>query len=68
MGRRFPFVLIFILTALCICCAYYLHVPWDLRADTEAETYDLQGRLLSKSIVNSGKKGVYITSGTKIIR
>ena len=39
-----------------------------VRADTEAETYDLQGRLLSKSIVNSGKKGVYITSGTKIIR
>lgn len=40
MGRRFPFVLIFILTALCICCAYYLHVPWDLRADTEADFLD----------------------------
>ena len=40
MARRFPFVFIFLLTALLICCAYYLHFPFNLRYDTEADYLD----------------------------
>lgn len=40
MARRFPFVFIFLCTALLICCAYYLHFPFNLRYDTEADYLD----------------------------
>lgn len=40
MARRFPFVFIFLCTALLICCAYYLHSPFNLRYDTEADYLD----------------------------
>ena len=40
MLRRYPFVLIFLCTALLICSAYYLHWPWNLCADTEADYLD----------------------------
>lgn len=40
MARRFPFVFIFLFTALLICCAYYLHFPFNLRYDTEADYLD----------------------------
>lgn len=40
MARRYPFVLIFLFTALCICSAYYLRFPFDLREDTEADYLD----------------------------
>ena len=40
MLRRYPFVFVFLITALLICCAYYLHFPYNLRADTEAEYLD----------------------------
>ena len=40
MLRRYPFVLIFLLTALFICSAYYLRLPFDLRADTEFAKLD----------------------------
>jgi len=40
MARRYPFVLIFLATALFICSAYYLHIPFNLRADTEVDYLD----------------------------
>lgn len=40
VARRFPFVFIFLCTALLICCAYYLHFPFNLRYDTEADYLD----------------------------
>ncbi len=40
MIRRYPFVFVFFVTALCICSAYYLHIPWNLRADTEIDYLD----------------------------
>ncbi len=40
MARRFPFVFIFLCTTLLICCAYYLHFPFNLRYDTEADYLD----------------------------
>ena len=40
MARRFPFVFIFLFTALLICCAYYLHFPFNLRYDTKADYLD----------------------------
>ena len=40
MARRFPFVFIFLCTALLICCAYYLHFPFNLRYDTKADYLD----------------------------
>jgi len=40
MARRYPFVFVFMLTALMICSAYYLHFPYNLRADTEADYLD----------------------------
>lgn len=40
MLRRYPFVFVFLVTALLICSAYYLHVPYNLRGDTEAEYVD----------------------------
>lgn len=40
MLRRYPFVLVFLLTALFICSAYYWHFPFDLRAGTEADYLD----------------------------
>ena len=40
MLRRYPFVCIFLLTALFICSAYYLRLPFDLRADTEFADLD----------------------------
>lgn len=40
MLRRYPFVFVFLVTALLICCAYYLHFPYNLRADTEADYLD----------------------------
>ena len=40
MVRRFPFVFVFLFTALLICCAYYLHWPFNLRYDTEADYLD----------------------------
>lgn len=40
MARRYPFVFVFLVTALLICCAYYLHFPYNLRADTEADYLD----------------------------
>lgn len=40
MLRRYPFVFVFLITALLICCAYYLHFPYNLRADTEADYLD----------------------------
>lgn len=74
MARRYPFVLIFICTALFICSAYYLRFPYNLRADTEADYLDsLQvlrvhvieppvakpnGCLLSVSLPQYGQKAV----------
>jgi len=40
MARRYPFVFIFLLTASLVCCAYYLHVPFDLRTDTRFDGLD----------------------------
>ena len=40
MLRRYPFVFVFLVTALLICSAYYLHFPYNLRADTEADYLD----------------------------
>lgn len=40
MARRYPFVFIFLLTALFICSAYYLRFPFDLRADTQFADLD----------------------------
>lgn len=40
MARRYPFVFIFLLTALFIGSAYYLHSPFNLRADTEFADLD----------------------------
>ena len=40
MARRFPFVFIFLFTALLVCSAYYLHFPFNLRYDTEADYID----------------------------
>ena len=40
MARRYPFVFIFIVTALLVCSAYYLHFPYNLRYDTEADYLD----------------------------
>ena len=40
MLRRYPFALVFLLTALFICSAYYWHFPFDLRAGTEADYLD----------------------------
>jgi len=40
MFRRYPFVFVFLVTALLICGAYYLHIPFNLRADTEADYLD----------------------------
>lgn len=40
MARRFPFVFIFLATALCICSAYYFSFPWDVRSDTQADYLD----------------------------
>lgn len=40
MLRRYPFVFVFLVTALLICCAYYWHLPYDLRYDTEADYPD----------------------------
>lgn len=40
MARRYPFVFIFLATALCIVSAYYLHFPFNLCADTEADYLD----------------------------
>ena len=43
MARRFPFVFIFLCTALLICSAYYWRVPFGLCADTEADYLDSLG-------------------------
>lgn len=40
MARRYPFVFVFLVNALLICSAYYLHFPYNLRADTEAGYLD----------------------------
>ncbi len=40
MLRRYPFVFVFLVNALLICSAYYLHFPYNLRADTEADYLD----------------------------
>lgn len=40
MLRRYPFVFVFLVTALLICSAYYFHFPYNLRADTEADYLD----------------------------
>lgn len=40
MARQYPFVFIFLLTALVLCSAYYWHIPLNLRADTEADYLD----------------------------
>ena len=40
MARRYPFVFIFLQTALFIGSAYYLHFPFNLRADTEFADLD----------------------------
>lgn len=40
MAQRYPFVFVFLVTALLICSAYYLHSPFNLRADTEAKYLD----------------------------
>lgn len=40
MIRRYPFILVFFVTALCICSAYYLRFPWNLCADTEVDYLD----------------------------
>lgn len=40
MLRRYPFVFVFLLTALFICSAYYLRFPFNLRADTEFAELD----------------------------
>lgn len=40
MARRYPFVFVFLVNALLICSAYYLHFPYYLRADTEADYLD----------------------------
>lgn len=40
MLRRYPFVLLFLCTALFICSAYYLQFPFNLRSDTEFADLD----------------------------
>ena len=40
MFRRYPFVFVFLVTALLICGAYYLHIPFNLQSDTEADYLD----------------------------
>ncbi len=40
MARRYPFVFVFLVNALLISSAYYLHFPYNLRADTEADYLD----------------------------